>query len=136
MAIYAQSGGTGLAVHQKEQSISELLSKYEVVRQMLHGFDRERYFLAPPSQKLIILIQASDFILQTEDLKQRFLRETLTLNKLFSLAMPSPEAEEIRDAVAFFQAVKVRLLKFSRSRGENIALETTIRQILDGAVAE
>lgn len=134
MAIYAQSGGTGLAVHQKEQSISELLSKYEVVRQMLYGFDRESYFLAHPSEKLIILIQASDFILQTEDLKQRFLRETLALDKLFSLAVPSPEAEKIRDDVAFFQAIKSRIMKFSRSRAENIALETTIKQILDSAV--
>ena len=39
------------------------------------------------------------------------------------------------DELAFFQAIKVSLIKISRSRGENIALETTIRQILDWAVA-
>jgi hsdR family type I site-specific deoxyribonuclease len=64
-------------------------------------------------------------------LKQRFLKEFTQLNKLFTLAMPSPEAEEHRDELAFFQAIKVSLIKISRSRGENIALETTIRQILD-----
>ena len=45
--------------------------------------------------------------------------------------MPSAEAEEHRDELAFFQAIKVSLIKISRSRGENIDLETTIRPILD-----
>ena len=136
MAVYTQSGGTGLAVHQKQENIQEFLSKYEVVEQMFHGSDWKDYFLVTSEQeKFRILSWSCDRILQSEDLKQRFLKEFTQLNKLFTLAMPSPEAEEHRDEVAFFQAIKVSLIKISRSRGENIALETTIRQILDWAVA-
>lgn len=136
MAVYTQSGGTGLAVHQKQENIKEFLSKYEVVEQMFHGSDWKDYFLVSSEQeKFRILSWSCDRILQSEDLKQRFLKEFTQLNKLFTLAMPSPEAEEHRDEVAFFQAIKVSLIKISRSRGENIALETTIRQILDWAVA-
>lgn len=136
MAVYTQSGGTGLAVHQKQENIKEFLSKYEVVEQMFHGSDWKDYFLVSPEQeKFRILSWSCDRILQSEDLKQRFLKEFTQLNKLFTLAMPSPEAEELRDELAFFQAIKVSLIKISRSRGENIALETTIRQILDWAVA-
>lgn len=136
MAVYTQSGGTGLAVHQKQENIQEFLSKYEVVEQMFYGSDWKDYFLVSSEQeKFRILSWSCDRILQSEDLKQRFLKEFTQLNKLFTLAMPSPEAEEHRDEVAFFQAIKVSLIKISRSRGENIALETTIRQILDWAVA-
>ena len=136
MAVYTQSGGTGLAVHQKQENIQEFLSKYEVVEQMFHGSDWKDYFLVSSEQeKFRILSWSCDRILQSEDLKQRFLKEFTQLNKLFTLAMPSPEAEEHRDELAFFQAIKVSLIKISRSRGENIALETTIRQILDWAVA-
>lgn len=136
MAVYTQSGGTGLAVHQKQENIKEFLSKYEVVEQMFHGSDWKDYFLVSSEQeKFRILSWSCDRILQSEDLKQRFLKEFTQLNKLFTLAMPSPEAERLRDELAFFQAIKVSLIKISRSRGENIALETTIRQILDWAVA-
>lgn len=136
MAVYTQSGGTGLAVHQKQENIQEFLSKYEVVEQMFYGSDWKDYFLVSSEQeKFRILSWSCDRILQSEDLKQRFLKEFTQLNKLFTLAMPSPEAEEHRDELAFFQAIKVSLIKISRSRGENIALETTIRQILDWAVA-
>ena len=136
MAVYTQSGGTGLAVHQKQENIQEFLSKYEVVEQMFHGSDWKDYFLVSSEQeKFRILSWSCDRILQSEDLKQRFLKEFTQLNKLFTLAMPSLEAEEHRDELAFFQAIKVSLIKISRSRGENIALETTIRQILDWAVA-
>ena len=136
MAVYTQSGGTGLAVHQKQENIQEFLSKYEVVEQMFYGSDWKNYFLVSSEQeKFRILSWSCDRILQSEDLKQRFLKEFTQLNKLFTLAMPSPEAEEHRDELAFFQAIKVSLIKISRSRGENIALETTIRQILDWAVA-
>ena len=136
MAVYTQSGGTGLAVHQKQENIKEFLSRYEIVEQMFHGSDWKDYFLVSSEQeKFRILSWSCDRILQSEDLKQRFLKEFTQLNKLFTLAMPSPEAEEHRDELAFFQAIKVSLIKISRSRGENIALETTIRQILDWAVA-
>ena len=136
MAVYTQSGGTGLAVHQKQENIKEFLSKYEVVEKMFHGSDWKDYFLVSSEQeKFRILSWSCDRILQSEDLKQRFLKEFTQLNKLFTLAMPSPEAEEHRDELAFFQAIKVSLIKITRSRGENIALETTIRQILDWAVA-
>lgn len=136
MAVYTQSGGTGLAVHQKQENIQEFLTKYEVVEQMFYGSDWKDYFLVSSEQeKFGILSWSCDRILQSEDLKQRFLKEFTQLNKLFTLAMPSPEAEECRDELAFFQAIKVSLIKISRSRGENITLETTIRQILDWAVA-
>ena len=36
------------------------------------------------------------------------------LSKLFAMSIPSPEAIAIKDEVAFLQAVKARINKFSR----------------------
>jgi len=51
MAVYTQSGGTGLAVHQKQENIKEFLSKYEVVEQMFRGSDWKDYFLVSSEQE-------------------------------------------------------------------------------------
>lgn len=135
MAVYTQSGGRGLAVQQKEQSIQEMLSQYEVVLQLFHGYDWQSYFTAPVQEKLAILMGACDWILASDDLKKRFLKASLALDKLFTLAMPAPEAEQIRDALAFFQAVKTRILKVSSQKAQSRSLETTIKNILVAAVA-
>ena len=52
------------------------------------------------------------------------------------MAVPSFEAEQIRDEIAFFQAVKARINKFTPSGGKtDKEVETAIKQILDEALA-
>ncbi|MDN6292974.1 MAG: DUF3387 domain-containing protein, partial [Tetragenococcus halophilus] len=62
--------------------------------------------------------------------------EVTLLSKLFAISIPCPEANEIKDEVAFFQSVKNRINKFS---GNNIKsdyeVETAIKQILDDKLA-
>ncbi len=51
--------------------------------------------------------------------------------------MPHPKAIEITERVAFFQAVKARLVKLGGGRGTGRTddeIETTIRRIVDAAV--
>lgn len=52
------------------------------------------------------------------------------------MAIPSPEAESIKDEIAFFQAIKSRINKFTPSGGKtNFEVQTAIRQIVDEALA-
>lgn len=110
--------------------------KYEIVEQMFHGYDFSPFFSGSMSEKLQILLGAQNFILSSEDLKDRFIREVISLSKLFVMALPSPEAESVMDGVAFFQAIKARINKFSVSGGKSdMEVETAIRQIVDDALA-
>ena len=60
----------------------------------------------------------------------------MALSKLFAMAVPSFESEQIRDEIAFFQAVKARINKFTPSGGKtDKQVETAIKQILDEALA-
>ena len=58
------------------------------------------------------------------------------LQKAFGLSVPHPKALEIRDDLAFFQAIKARFSKFdetTRTR-TNEEIETAIRQIINDAI--
>ncbi|NLU39205.1 MAG: DUF3387 domain-containing protein, partial [Bacteroidales bacterium] len=54
----------------------------------------------------------------------------------FSIAIPHEQAMDVKDEVAFFQAVKARLVKFdaSGSGKTDEELETAIRQVIDKAL--
>jgi len=136
MAIYARSGGKGDPAMLQEQAVELMLEKLEVVDQFYAGFDYQRYFRADISQKLSIILAAEEHILSQEDGKSRYINEVTVLSKAFALAVPHDKAMKFKEIVAFFQAVKARLVKFEddgRGRtGEEI--ETAIRQVVDQAI--
>ncbi|HCX89022.1 MAG: DEAD/DEAH box helicase [Deltaproteobacteria bacterium CG12_big_fil_rev_8_21_14_0_65_43_10] len=135
MAFYANSGGKGNAVETQEKALEMLLEKIEVVRQMFHGFDYIRFFSVGTSERLSLILQAEEFILSQEQGKDRFIKESTTLLKLFALAIPHEDALALTDEVAFFQSVRARLLKFEGEEGEGKkSYETAIRQIVTQAV--
>jgi len=113
-----------------------MLEKLEVVDQFYNGFDYQRYFRADISQKLSIILAAEEHILSQEDGKSRYINEVTILSKAFALAVPHDKAMKFKEIVAFFQAVKARLVKFegdgSGRTGEEI--ETAIRQVVDQAI--
>jgi type I restriction enzyme, R subunit len=100
------------------------------------GFAYEDYFTADTGQKLALILAAEDHILGLEEGKQRYLREVTALSQAFAIAIPHEQALDVKDEVAFFQAVKARLAKFAgggngRSDEE---METAIRQVIDQAL--
>ncbi len=136
MKDYTESGGQGNVAPDIEEIISAMNSKFEVVKQMFHKFDYDPYFDSPTSEKLKILLAAQNFILKDEELKDRFLSEVTNLSKLYVMTVPSYESEVIKDKIAFFQAIKSRINKFTPSGGKiDIQVNTAIRQIVDDALS-
>lgn len=136
MATYLQSGGEGSPVVDIKEAIAGMKEKLEIVEQIFNGYDFMSYFRAETSKKLQVLLGAQNFILSDEKLKERFLKEVTVLSKLFAMSIPSPDAEVIKDVVAFFQAVKSRINKFSgNSVKSDFEVETAIKQIVDDALS-
>jgi len=136
MATYLQSGGEGSPVVDIKEAIAGMKEKFEIVEQMFNGFDFKQYFKVDTAQKLQVLLGAQNFILADQKLKDRFLKEVTLLSKLFAMSIPSPEAEVLKDGVAFFQAVKARLNKFTGSGiKSDYEVETAIKQIVDDALS-
>ncbi|ADE14067.1 type I site-specific deoxyribonuclease, HsdR family [Nitrosococcus halophilus Nc 4] len=135
LAIYTESGGKGQPTLDIDDAVRAMQEKFEVVQQMLAGFDYRRYFGANTSGKLTIILEAEEYVLALEDGKARFSKEVDLLAKAFALSVPDERAMAIKDELAFFQAVKARLAKFERGEGKSKEeLDSAIRQLVDEAV--
>ena len=136
LSFYTASGGKGKPTETQEDAINLMLSKLEIIEQMLEKLPYNRYFSAEMKEKLSIILQTEEFILSLDNGKDRFVNEVTALSQAFSLSVPSDEAMAIKEKVSFFQAVKARLQKFGVSEGGMTSDEigTAIRQVIDQAV--
>ena len=161
LAFYTDSGGKGDPAESQEKAVEMLIEKLEVVRQLFFeesktkgailaaepaayygnypgtGFNYKRFFTASSKEKLSIILQAEEHLLGLEDGKNRFINEVTLLSKAFALSIPNEEALAIKDEVAFFQAVKARLVKFvgGGNGKSDTDIETAIKQIIDEALS-
>ena len=136
LSFYSDSGGKGDPAMLQEQAVNLMLEKLEVVSQMFHGFEYEKYFQADTGAKLSLILSAEEHILGLENGKKRFVDEVTALSRAFSIALPHEQAMDVKDEVGFFQAVKSRLVKFDRdgTGKTDEELETTIKQVIDQAL--
>jgi type I restriction enzyme R subunit len=136
LSFYSDAGGKGDPAIAQEQAVAMMLEKLEVVSQMFHGFSYEDFFEADTAQKLSLILAAEDHVLSLEDGKNRYVNEVTALSKVFAITIPHDQAMDIKEEVAFFQAIKARLVKFDAtgSGRTDEELETTIRQVIDQAL--
>jgi type I restriction enzyme R subunit len=142
LSFYSDAGGKGDPTSAQEQAVQIMLEKLEVVSNLFHGFAYEDYFDADTGKKLSVILAAEEHILsfdnQGKDNKgrKRYIDNVAVLSQAFAIAIPHEQAMAVKDEVAFFQAVKARLVKFdSTGNGlSNEEVETTIRQVIDKAL--
>ena len=138
LSVYTGAGGKGDPTEYQEEAVSIMQEKLEVLSHMMHGYDYEQYFRAETttSDKLCIILESEDHILGLENGRKRFITAVTALSKAYALASPHPDAEAAAREIAYFQAIKARLVKFddgSRTHtGETEeALEQRVRQTID-----
>jgi len=134
---YTDGGGTGEPVVDQAAAVAVMLEKYEIVRDMLHGFDFVDVWLqGTHDEKLCLIGDGKEFVLGLEDGRRRFVETVTALSRAFSLAVPHRDALRIRDEVAYFQTVRAALMKGdSAGQASNEALDLAVRQIVSKAVS-
>lgn len=122
----------------QEEAVSVMLEKYEIIKSIYHQFDYSAYFSSKASEKTRVISGAMDYILSLDKGKDRYLKAVTELSHAFSLAVPSDESLQIRDDVAFFQAVSAVIRKFDQNGGQGGPTEEdydqAIKQIVSNAV--
>jgi type I restriction enzyme R subunit len=120
-----------------KEAVALMMTKLEILQQMLHGFSYQHYHDANVPSKLNILLEAEEHVLQQENGKERYLRELSSLSKAYALAKVEPEAVQIREDVAFLQAVGGRLSKYDREITEQGKkdFEKTVKTLAESAIA-
>lgn len=135
---YTESGGKGNPVLDVAEAIAIMKTKFEIVRDLFHGFDYMRYFAADTGEQLQIILDAEEHILSVDDGKKRLKQHVTELSKAYALSMPSPDALELREQVAFFQAVKARIEKMEvdgHGGPTDEDYRMALKQIVDKAIA-
>jgi type I restriction enzyme, R subunit len=130
-----EAGGTGRTALDQAEAVAAMLEKYEVCRNLFHGFDWSHWQTGTSAQKLTLLPVAQEHILAQENGKSRLMQAVSELSQGFALAVPHAEALRIRDDVGFFQAVRAVLAKNEPGeRKSNEELDHAIRQIISRAM--
>lgn len=135
LATYTESGGTGRTAINQEEAVDVMTEKYEICRNIFHGFDWRKWTEGKANERLSLLPAAQEHILALPDGKNRLLTSVTELSHAFALAVPHEQALHIRDDVGFFQAVRAVLAK--NDPGEKKTdeeLDHAIRQIISRAI--
>jgi len=132
LMTYTESGGQGEATLDKEQAIRIMQEKHEICCDLFYGFDRT---VISSSNYLTWLPAAMEHILVQKNGKERCVKAVRDLRKAFALSVPHEKADDVREDVAFFQAVQVALSKRAASEGKtDEELDQAMRQIISRAV--
>lgn len=131
------------------EAVAVLLEKYEIVRDMFHGFDYRSALAATPGERLAMMAAAIEWILDKQQqwaaaettpeakkqARRRFADAVLALSRAYALTANTDPAREIREEVGFFQAIRIALAKTAGSGGgSGLDRELAIRQIVSRAV--
>ena len=131
------------------QAVAVMLEKYEIVRDMYYGFDYVSAINGTPQERLAMMAGAIEWILALQQklaaeetneadrksIHRRYQDAVLALSKAFALASAADEARQIREEVAFFQAVRTALVKSGTGSGvTQQERELAIQQIVSRAV--
>ena len=145
---YSKSDQENIGVDEA-QAIAVMMEKYEVVRDMFHGFDYTSALHGTPQERLAMMAGAIEWILDLQqklaakektqegkkNVHRRYQDAVLALSKAFALASASDEARAIREEVGFFQAIRAALVKSSTGSGvTQQERELAIQQIVSRAV--
>ncbi|MFK5938593.1 MAG: type I restriction endonuclease subunit R [Sulfurimonas sp.] len=130
LKTYTSAGGRGTGTIDVAEAMAEMLKRLEIVQNMYHSFDYSKY----KTKAHMLLAPAANHILGLEDGKKRYLNEVLALTKAYSLCGTLDEAQEYKEEIAFFQAVKSIIQKAGVATGAKKDPNKAIKQIIDNAV--
>ena len=137
LATYTASGGRGQATLDQNEAVAVMKEKYEVVRDLLHGFDYHPLLTASTADRMTGIAQAMEFILGLEEGKKHYLQAVSALSKAFALTVPHDEALAIRDEVGLFQEIRANLVKATVSSAARSPeeMEVAVQQLISRVVS-
>lgn len=149
LAQYSQSDRDKTGIDE-ETAVALLVEKFEIVAGMFAGHDYSLGIDGTPQQRLKTLADGIDWILKWQQAeaakvtgledKKRALRRyqdaVLQLSKTYALAAGTETADDLRDHIGFFQAVRAALAKTSvTGKLSDKAKALAVEQLLNQAVA-
>lgn len=148
LSVYTDNGEANVGIDTSE-AVAQMLKLYEIIVDMFHGFDYKTPLMGSSQERLVLLADAMEFILdsqqkaaekETDEEKRKAIRRAfpdhvLALSKAYALAATEPEAQKISLELAFFQAVSSALTKKEpSSKTSREDRDLVIQQLVNQAV--
>ena len=133
LKTYTDSDGKGTPTHDlKAEAFAKLLEHLEVIQAMFEGFDYSAY----KTQAMQLLLPAANYVLGLEDGKKRFLDHVTALTRANSLCGTLDAAAELKEEIAFLQAVRTAIVKATTpdKKLSEAKKDSAINQIINNAV--
>ena len=114
--------------------IEIMKEKYDIVSSMFYGLDYKSWKNLTPEELAQLTVSAYNML--EEEQKQKFIKNYLTLKKIYALASPHPETIMIKDEIRFFEMIKKMIVKYSVKQAEiSRELEYEISQLISKSVS-
>lgn len=117
-----------------DRAIQIMLEYYEVVKDMLHGYDYTDYRSDKPMKRARSIMGGMNYILELDldkvGMKKEFLKQVSSLAKAHSLCVSTEEGKRLNEEVAYFKAVKATLVKIERPTDKKVLTEEEINKKL------
>jgi type I restriction enzyme R subunit len=128
------------AINQVLTNINEVINvlkeKYDIVSSMFYGLNYQNWKRLTPEELAQLTVSAYN-LLNSEDLKRKFIKNYLALKKAYALASPHPETIKIKDDIMFFEMIKKMVVKYSVPSRKEISreLEYEISQLISRSIS-
>jgi len=116
--------------------INILREKHDIVSSMFYGVDYKKWQSLKEEELSQLTVSAYNRIIQ-EGLKEKFIKNYLSLKKIYAIASPHPEAIKIKDDIRFFEMIKKMIIKYSPTReiSRELELEDELNQLISKSIS-
>ena len=116
--------------------INILREKHDIVSSMFCGVDYKKWQSLKEKELSQLTVSAYNRIIQ-EGLKEKFIKNYLSLKKIYAIASPHPEAIKIKDDIRFFEMIKKMIIKYSPTKKREISreLEDELNQLISKSIS-
>lgn len=116
-----------------------LLEKYDLIKELLHGYDYNKFFTGKPSEKMQAIVETMDYIIGLrEERKNDYIKLVTEMARAYSLCATTDVAESLNVEVGFLKAVKASLVKMiseDNRKKTTSQLDSELNQLISKSIS-
>lgn len=129
------TGGNEASTFPIDEALRLMKEKHDICKAFFHTLLISNWENQEPDKKLTLLQKGMELINNSEEVKNRFLKHSAELNKVYALVAHDERSNVYRSDIAFILAVRSNVVKYTPPKGKSLEeLDTAIKQIVSEGV--